>query len=111
MYLPTKLHSVTSKNTRITMFHFPCHIHVGAPLQGLLPHTELLTQRRQHIMQIFLVHKAISILIYHIKSFLKFLYLSLIKHRKHIGGGALRTFLGGSAATGCLSRCHFLFLQ
>lgn len=45
-------------------------------------------------MEVFFVNETIPVLVNHVESLLKLLDLRLIKHSKHIGGGALRTLLG-----------------
>lgn len=45
-------------------------------------------------MKVFFVNKTISVLVYHVEGLFELLNLRLVKHSKHIGGGALRTLLG-----------------
>lgn len=45
-------------------------------------------------MKIFFVDETVSVLVDHVESLLELLYLGLVEHGEHIGGGALRTLLG-----------------
>lgn len=46
-------------------------------------------------MQVLFVNEAVPILVNHVEGLLELLNLRLIKHGKHVGGGALRALLGG----------------
>lgn len=54
-------------------------------------------------MEVFLVNKAITVLVDHVEGFLELLDLSLIKHGKNVGGGTLGALLSGPPAAGSLA--------
>ena len=53
------------------------------------------TQRGQHVVQILLVDEAVSVLVDHVERLLELLDLRLVEHGEDVGGGPLRTLLGG----------------
>ena len=52
-----------------------------------------LPKRGQHVLEVIVVDEPVSVLIYHIEGFLKFLYLVLVEHGEHVRRGALGTLL------------------
>lgn len=45
-------------------------------------------------MKVLFVNEAIPVLVDHVESLFELLYLRLIEHGKHVGGGTLRTLFG-----------------
>ena len=62
-----------------------------------------LTERCQHVVQIFLVDEAVTILVDHVERLFELLDLSLIEHGEDIRSGSLSALLGGAPAACCFA--------
>lgn len=54
-----------------------------------------LTERGQHVVEVFLIHEAVAVLVDHVEGLFELLDLRLVEHGEDIGGGALGALLGG----------------
>merc|ERR1719341_2550621 len=66
----------------------------------------ILAKRGEHVMKILSINEPILIMINHVESLLKLLYLILVKHSKHIASCSLGSLLGCSFPTSSLAGGH-----